>query len=280
MMIILSHFQAKELLEAEEAGKSRVQSSLDLGLSTNDIVIEAESVCFSNGQTLGYGVLEQITESPNSCFLVEAGAARKVQKFSQHTNRLYSLMPTEGAPTMLISGVPMHRIKGTDPYHDTLEKIKTVKPVVGTVLDTSTGLGYTAIEAAKTAERVITIELDPAALEVARHNPWSQPLFNNPRIAQRLGDSFDVVPEFADEMFSRVVHDPPAFNLAGDLYSGQFYAELYRVLERGGRLFHYIGDPTSKSGHTITRGVLRRLREAGFRRVVRRPRAFGVVAYK
>jgi predicted methyltransferase len=63
---------------------------------------------------------------------------------------------------------------------------------VGQVLDTATGLGYTAIEAAKTAAHVTTIELDPTALEVARCNPWSQALFDNPKIMQRIGDSFDV----------------------------------------------------------------------------------------
>jgi len=52
------------------------------------------------------------------------------------------------------------------------------------------------------------------------------------------------------------------------------------VLRRGGRLFHYVGNPESKSGHNITRGVMRRLQEAGFSRVTRRPRAFGVVAFK
>jgi predicted methyltransferase len=45
-------------------------------------------------------------------------------------------------------------------------------------------------------------------------------------------------------------------------------------------LFHYVGDPESRSGSRITRGVMRRLQEAGFKRVVRQPRAFGVVAYK
>jgi hypothetical protein len=52
------------------------------------------------------------------------------------------------------------------------------------------------------------------------------------------------------------------------------------VLKPGGRLFHYIGSPESKSGGGVTRGVLRRLQQAGFRRVVRRAEAFGVVAYK
>ena len=94
---------------------------------------------------------------------------------------------------MLVSGIPMHRIKDTNPQQDTLEKIRSIKPVVGQVLDTATGLGYTAILAARTAEHVTTIELDPAVLQVCRVNPWSQELFDNPKITQLIGDSFDVV---------------------------------------------------------------------------------------
>ena len=84
----------------------------------------------------------------------------------------------------------------------------------------------------------------------------------------------------ADADLARIIHDPPSFSLAGDLYSGTFYRQLFRVLKRGGRLFHYIGDPNSKASGGVTRGALRRLQEAGFARVVRRPEAFGVVAYK
>jgi hypothetical protein len=50
------------------------------------------------------------------------------------------------------------------------------------------------------------------------------------------------------------------------------------VLRPAGLLFHYVGDPESRSGGNITRGVLRRLEEAGFERVARQPAAFGVVA--
>lgn len=181
---------------------------------------------------------------------------------------------------MLIAGFTMHRIVDTDPMEDTLKKIATLTPITGRVLDTAMGLGYTAIEAAKTAEQVITIELDPGAQQIARLNPWSQGLFDNPKIQQVMGDAFEVVPTFADESFSRIVHDPPVFSLAGELYSGVFYQQLFRVLKRGGRLFHYIGDLNSKSSGTVARGVLKRLQEAGFVRVVRRPEAYGVVAYK
>jgi predicted methyltransferase len=189
-------------------------------------------------------------------------------------------MPTAKAPTMLVSGIPMHRIKGTDPRRDTLEKVRTIRPITGRVLDTATGLGYTAIEAARTATSVVTIEIAPSALEIAGQNPWSQDLFSNPRISQCVGDSFDVVGSFRAGSFSRVIHDPPVISLAGHLYSAAFYAELYRVMERGGRLFHYVGDPDSKSGRITTRGVVSRLQDVGFSRVGRHPRAFGVVAHK
>jgi predicted methyltransferase len=69
-------------------------------------------------------------------------------------------------------------------------------------------------------------------------------------------------------------------SLAGDLYSGEFYAECCRILRPTGKMFHYIGDPDSKSGARTTKGAVRRLQEAGFRRIAPRPQAFGVAAYK
>jgi predicted methyltransferase len=280
IQIVLSHYQTRPLLDARAAGERCAETSLDLGRTQTEVYVASDGVRFPDGETMAWDVVEGINAAQNSCFEVVAGQARKVQLFSALTNQLYSLMPTARAPTMLISGIPMHRIKGTDPHRDTLEKVKAVKPVAGRVLDTATGLGYTAIEVARTADSVVTVELDPAALQVARVNPWSQALFENPVITQRIGDSYDVVEEFDDETFTRIVHDPPVFSLAGHLYSGAFYAELYRVLERGGRLFHYVGDPQSKSGRNTTRGVMRRLQDAGFSRVRRRPRAFGVLAIK
>jgi hypothetical protein len=95
-----------------------------------------------------------------------------------------------------------------------------------------------------------------------------------------VGDAFDQVMEFEAERFDRIIHDPPMFSLAGELYSEECYRHLYRILKRRGRLFHYIGDPDSRSGRNISRGVVRRLQEVGFSRIVRRPDAFGVVAHK
>jgi predicted methyltransferase len=277
---VISHYQARRALDTRLRGMEIAEISLDLGLTTTRLIVTQNGLQLPDGMVLEWEVLEEISDAISSCFVIEADGARPIQFFSELTERAYSLYPTQGAPTMLISGIPMHRIKGTEPHADTLEKIRTIKPVVGRVLDTATGLGYTAIEAVWTAEHVTTIEIDPASLEVCKLNPWSQKLFDNPRITQVIGDSFEVVSDMGSGSFTRVIHDPPAFSLSGDLYSSDFYHELYRVMRNHSRLFHYIGDPESRSGRSITAGVIRRLEQAGFQNVRRAPKAFGVVAVR
>jgi uncharacterized protein len=277
-LTVLSHYQVRPLLRARARGTASAACSPDLGLTTVEVRLDERGIALPDGQDLEWAVLERIAAADSKCFLVAEGTAREIQVFSERTNWLRSLYPTEGAPTMLASGIPMHRIKGTDPWRDTLTKVAALAPISGRVLDTATGLGYTAIEAARRGGDVVTIELDPAALEVARMNPWSRELFENPRIHQIVGDASEVLPTLPDHAFARILHDPPVLSLAGDLYSSAFYQQLHRLLDRKGRLFHYIGDPDSKSGQRTTAGVIRRLQEAGFRRVVRRPEAFGVLA--
>jgi predicted methyltransferase len=82
------------------------------------------------------------------------------------------------------------------------------------------------------------------------------------------------------ESFMRIFHDPPAFRIAGELYSGEFYQHLYRVVKPGGRVFHYIGDLDSTTGRVVAKGAVKRLQEAGFTMIARKQEAFGLVAYK
>jgi predicted methyltransferase len=278
--VVLTCVEARALLEGRREGKPRAGVSIDLGRSTVEAALEPEGVRFSPDALVRWPWLEEIRDAEQACFVLEGQGLRKVQAFSQATNRFYVLMPTETAPTVLSSGIPMHRIKEIDPLADTRRKIRCIAPVVGAVLDTATGLGYTAIEAAKTATAVTTIELDPAMLDVARRNPWSRELFDHPNIERLIGDSSEEIRRFDDASFSRIIHDPPMFSLAGELYSGAFYRQLYRVLKEKGRLLHYVGNLESKLGRNVARGVTRRLKEAGFSRVVPRREAFGLVARK
>jgi predicted methyltransferase len=278
--VLLTCVEARALVEAKRDGKPRARVSADLGRSTVEAALEPEGVRFSPEALVRWEWLEGIAGDEQACFVLEQQGLRKVEAFSQATNRFYVLMPTEAAPTVLNSGIPMHRIKEIDPLADTRRKIRAIAPVVGAVLDTATGLGYTAIEAAKTAAAVTTIELDPAMLEVARLNPWSRELFHSPNIEQLIGDTSEEIRRFDDASFSRIIHDPPMFSLAGELYSGAFYRQLFRVLKEKGRLFHYVGNLQSKLGRNVARGVTRRLKEAGFSRVLPRRDAFGLVARK
>ncbi|MFW6074424.1 MAG: class I SAM-dependent methyltransferase [Chloroflexota bacterium] len=278
--IVLSYRQAEEILRARERGDAGLTVSTDLGLTTEPVKIGPAGAAFRDGITVSWDDIEMIAGEDTKCFEATPEGVRSISVFSETTNWVRSLMPTSGAPTTLVGGFPMHRIKDTDPMADTREKVKALRPVRGRVLDTATGLGYTAIEMAKYAEHVVTVELDPAAVEIARMNPWSKDLFTNLKIELITGDIGEIIHEFDDASFDRVLHDPPTLALAGELYSGDFYRQLHRVLARKGRLFHYIGDPEGRTGRRTTSGVVQRLQEAGFRRVDRRPQAYGVVAYR
>lgn len=284
MNLVLSHYQVQPLLnQRPQVGSdpAAVTVSFDLGLTQTEAGLSADGLHIGV-TTIPWAQLETIQKEENSVFQIFAdGDTEKINTFSDELQRAYSLFPTRSAPTMLVSGITMHRIVNCDPHQDTLNKIKAFgPPPTGHVLDTTMGLGYTAIQAARTAASVLTIELDPAVVKICRANPWSQKLFQDKNITRKVGHTWDIIEEQPDNAFSTIVHDPPMFNMAGELYSLDFYKELLRVLGRKGRLFHYIGNPKSKSGATVTRGVIRRLKEAGFKRVSAREKAFGVLATK
>jgi uncharacterized protein len=278
--VVLSYLQVQPLLDARRQGRASVAVSPDLGLSSVEALLGEQGVRFPAGSTASWEDLRRVVRDEPTCFEVTGEGARKIHRFSDLLNRQYTLIATRGAPTLVNSGFTMHRVVDVDPREDTLRKIRAFGAVHGRVLDTATGLGYTAIEAARTARRVVTVEIDPLVLEVAALNPWSRALFGNPRIEQRIGDSFEVVAALGDEQFDGIMHDPPTVSLAGDLYGGQFYRRLYRVLRRGGVLFHYVGNLGSKQGGSVAKGVVRRLQEAGFSGVTPRPEAFGILARK
>ena len=278
--IVISHYQAAPLLRARRSGEKQVRTSTDLNLTQTHAELTDEGPALPDGRLIPWTAIEEAAQNETGCFLVEGDEVQKVQTFSEDTGRVVTLYPTPAAPTILISGIPMHRIKGSNPYQDTLTKVRAITPISGRVLDTATGLGYTACQASRSARRMITIELDPAVLAIARLNPWSKELFESEKIEQLMGDSVGVVNGFRDEAFDCIIHDPPQFSLSGELYSGEFYSQLLRVLARGGKMFHYIGDPASKSSGSVTRSVLRRLKEAGFRDVTPHPEAFGVTALR
>jgi len=277
---VLSRFQAKELLEARAGGKQRSETSLDLGLSRQEIWLDATGFGTGGQRLLDWLQLQTIADSENGCFRVADGGMEEIRAYSEPTRRTFRLFPTTEAPGLLISGFTMHRFKDISPNRAALEMVRAAAPINGRVLDTATGLGYTAIAAAKNAAAVTTIELDPGSLAMARSNPWSQALFHHPAIRIVQGDSSEEIAKFPDGHFSIIIHDPPSLSLAGNLYAGSFYRQAWRVLSARGRMFHYLGNPSSALGERVAKGVVTRLRTAGFSRIIPKPIAHGVLACK
>jgi hypothetical protein len=277
---VLSAIQAEGFLQARTDGLEKVSASLDLGRTRQEIGLTPAGIAVDQRLLLDWEQMRTIADSENRCFRVLDNRCEEIRGYSPSTHRTFSLLPTAEAPALLISGFTMHRFKDTSPRRAALEMVLAAAPIRGRVLDTATGLGYTAIAAAQKGAAVTTIELDPGALEMARSNPWSQELFHHPGISLIAGDSGEEIAKFVDGYFGVIIHDPPSISLAGDLYGGEFYRQARRVLAGNGRMFHYVGDPGSASGSRATRGVVRRLQEAGFRRVIPKPSAHGVLACK
>ena len=277
---VISHYQTSLLLNARQEGLKSAITSIDLGISTVEALIQVDGVVYPDSTMLGWADAEEISSNENACYCIEDNVPVAIRGFSETLGRVYSLMPTPSAPVMLIAGFSMHRFKDIAPLKAALAMVAPLAPVHGNILDTTTGLGYTAIEASRKASHVTTIELCPVAQKMARMNPWSRELFGNPKITQIMGDCVEKIMTFADNSFSGVIHDPPTMSLAGDLYSGEFYKQVHRIVTPRGRMFHYLGDPDSATGARVTRGAVKRLYDAGFRKVISQPAAFGVVACK
>ncbi|CAD5245198.1 class I SAM-dependent methyltransferase [Thermococcus camini] len=275
-LYFLTARDARRLLFAK--GGAKLNLDLRKTNRTLEVKLEGDEFIFPDGTRVGRDVIERIARDEGSVYFVGGGG---VYKAAIAGEGFYKLVPTI-PPTIEINGIRMHRTKEVNPLQDTRNKVNAVKPREGeTVLDTCMGLGYTAIEASKRGAYVITIEKDPNVIELARINPWSRELFTGGKIQVIQGDAFEVVKKFNDESFDVVIHDPPRFSLAGQLYSEVFYRELFRVLKPGGRLFHYVGNPGKKYRRKdLQKGVMERLRKAGFVGVRRVEEALGVVARK
>ena len=79
------------------------------------------------------------------------------------------------------------------------------------------------------------------------------------------GDIAKQIVTLPSDSVDAMLHVPPRFGIAGELYSQVFYDQLARVLKRRGKLFHYTGTPNKlTSGRDVPNEVVKRLRQAGF----------------
>jgi hypothetical protein len=179
-------------------------------------------------------------------------------------------VPTEwGAPTFEIDGIKMLPTAKVSPFADAERKVGLIQPRGKVILDTCGGLGYFAAWCIKNqAQQVLSFEKNPDVIWLRTLNPWSPQIdvAETQRILKLTqGDITQLIGSIADESIDAVLHDPPRFGIAGELYSQDFYDHLARVLKRNGRLFHYTGTPNKlTSGRDVPNEVATRLRNSGF----------------
>ncbi|MFK2905332.1 SAM-dependent methyltransferase [Dyella ginsengisoli] len=260
---LLTRDTGAALLDAAMRGDAAWQGSLDLGRATAEAALDTDTWQW-RGQRYPYpGKLKERT-----VYWWDGEEFAPVARFS---GSLIKLVPTEwGAPTFEIDGIKMLPTAKESPFEDARRKVALIEPRGKSVLDTCGGLGYFAaccLDAG--AARIQSFEKNDDVLWLRTLNPWS-PDPEAPEHGGRLqlahADVSEAIAQIADASVDALLHDPPRFGIAGELYSQAFYDQLARVLRRGGRLFHYTGSPNRlTSGRDVPREVAKRLEKAGFK---------------
>jgi predicted methyltransferase len=259
---LLTRANAEALLAARDAGAAEWHGSLDLGRSTDIAMLQADG-----WQWRGERYPWPAAPKERTIHYWDGEGFAPVARFS---GSLIKLVPTEwDVPTFEIDGIKMLPTAKASPLDDARRKVALVEPRGKVVLDTCGGLGYFAaccLEAGAT--HIHSFEKNPDVLWLRTLNPWS-PDPDAPSSGGRLrlahADVAQAIAQVGDASVEALLHDPPRFGIAGELYALAFYRELARVLRRGGRLFHYTGSPNKlTSGRDVPREVAKRLEQAGF----------------
>jgi predicted methyltransferase len=247
----------QEVHDALRAGARKVECSLDLGRTR--VAVEADAAGWT-WQGRRYPFLDACKERT-----IYYWTGEEFQPVQRYTSSLIKLVPTEwGPPTFEIDGIKMLPTAKVSPYADAERKVGLIQPRGKVVLDTCGGLGYFAAWClAGQARQVLSFEKNADVIWLRGLNPWS------PKAGGALtlthGDIVQEIARMPDGSADAILHDPPRFGIAGELYSQAFYDHLARVLKRKGRLFHYTGSPNKlTSGRDVPKEVLKRLRNSGF----------------
>lgn len=260
---LLTRATLEALAAARGDGQHSTQLSLDLGLSQTRVQLQPDRW---HWQGQAYPWPEKIKDRAIHYWDGEAFVVA-----SRFGRGLYKLVPTQwGAPTFEIDGIKMLPSAQLSPYDDARRKVALIEPDGKRILDTCGGLGYFAaccLEGG--AASILSFEKSDEVLWLRTLNPWSpdpEAARHGGRLQLLHGDISREIHTLADASMDAILHDPPRFAIAGDLYSQAFYLQLARVLRKGGRMFHYTGTPNRlTSGRDVPGEVAARLEKAGFR---------------
>ena len=249
------------LQAATRDGVASIACSLDLDRTTDTVEIRASEWTWQ-GRSFPY--LERCKE--RTIYYWTGAAFEPAARF---TTSLFKLVPTDwGPPTFEIDGIKMLPTAHVSPYADAQNKVALVQPRDKVILDTCGGLGYfAACCLAGGARQVTSYEKSADVMWLRTLNPWSPENSGDAddRLSLTQADIVTAIALLPDGSVDAVLHDPPRFGIAGELYAATFYQQLARVLRRKGLLFHYTGSPNAlTSGRDVPREVARRLQDAGF----------------
>ncbi|MHC9083760.1 class I SAM-dependent methyltransferase [Luteimonas sp. RIT-PG2_3] len=260
---LLTRQTAQALAAARDRGEATWTGSLDLGRTTGTAGIGAGHWQWQDQPYPYPGKLKDRT--------IHYWDGEGFTQASRFGSALFKLVPTDwGAPTFEIDGIKMLPTAQISPFEDARRKVALVDPRGKQVLDTCGGLGYFAACALEAGvARMQSFEKNDEVLWLRTLNPWSpDPDADSAggRLQLQQADASVAIATLADASFDAILHDPPRFGIAGELYSLVFYQHLARVLRKGGKLFHYTGSPNKlTSGRDVPREVARRLDKAGFK---------------
>ncbi len=246
------------LLDAARAGRRKLDCSLDLERTRTTVEVDSAGWSWQGAR---YPHLENCRERT-----VYHWVGKSFEPVARFSGSLIKLVPTRwGAPTFEIDGIKMLPSETVSPWTDAGAKVARIVPRGKRVLDTCGGLGYFAAWClAGAAARVQSFEKNPDVIWLRGFNPWSPAAHES--LVLECADITQRIEGLPAASFDAVLHDPPRFGIAGELYSQHFYDALARVLVRGGLMFHYTGLPNRiTSGRDLPSEVSTRLRSAGFR---------------
>lgn len=260
---LLTRDTANALRAARDRGDGIWQGSLDLGRTQGEARLGADAWQWKDA---AYPYPDGLKDRT-----LYHWDGEEFVPISRFAGSLIKLVPTEwGVPTFEIDGIKMLPTSKESPLDDAQRKIALVEPRGKVVLDTCGGLGYfAACCLAAGAARIRSFEKNEDVLWLRTLNPWSpdpEAPGHGGRLELSHADVSRAIVDIADASVDAVLHDPPRFGIAGELYSQAFYDQLARVLRRGGKLFHYTGSPNKlTSGRDVPGEVAKRLEKAGFK---------------
>jgi uncharacterized protein len=245
------------LCAARRSGAPTAECSLDLDRSISIVGVGVAAWTWQGRQ---FPYLETCNDRT-----IYHWADEHFQPVARFTTSLIKLVPTAwGPPTFEIDGIKMLPTAQVSPYADAERKVGLIQPRGKVVLDTCGGLGYFAAWCLLgQARQVLSFEKTADVIWLRSLNPWSPQAGGVLTLTE--GDIAVHICTQPGASVDAILHDPPRFGIAGELYSQAFYDQLARVIKRKGKLFHYTGTPNKlSSGRDVPGEVMKRLRQAGF----------------